>query len=239
MKSRFIFPLGLIFLNAHCSSNIARQAPNPHATFANQLSLATNACGPAALVNSLRAGDASCQSAVARITGSDDEKKLRHIVLHHGAKPSRSIPGRIRWSIRGINASDLTDITNELHPSANVMFHHPASGKMPLLKRSHHLLANSLKQGFPPIVSIRRYAHGAPLDSHFLTIIAVEAINLEDPHNYGFTYVDPSGAKKLQGNIFIDSLKPRLLKTSIPSSSFAKSPHAEADIILDAMILRK
>jgi hypothetical protein len=240
MKSNFVLALGLLLLLAHCSSVSPKQAPNPGATFANQLSLATNACGPAALINSLRSGDEACQSAAARIAGSNDQKKLRHIILKHGAKPSRSIPGRIRWSRRGINASDLTDVVNELHPAANVTFHHPGSSNTPLLKHSHQLLANSLDQGFPPIVSIRRYANGMPLDSHFLTIIAVDAMPQKHPQQFGFTCVDPAGAKKLSGTVSIDVQQPRLLKTSIPSSSFMKSPHAGANIILmDAMILRK
>ncbi len=239
MKSNFVLSLGLLLLLAHCSTFEAQQAPNPDATFANQLSLATNACGPAALLNSLRAGDASYQAAAAAITGSNDEKKLRHIVLKHGAKRSHSIPTRIRWSRRGINAADLTDVVNELHPAADVKFHHPSSSSTPLLQHSHQLLANSLEKGFPPIVSIRRYANGMPLDSHFISIIAVDAIAPKDAHHFGFTFIDPSGAKKLRGTITIDAQQPRLLKTSIPTSSFAKSPQLGTDILLDAMILRK
>jgi hypothetical protein len=239
MKSYAILSLGLIFLVISCAPIEPQQVQYTQTAFANQLSLATNACGPAALINSLRSGDASCQSAASRITGSDDQKKLRHIIKHHGAKSSRSIPGRTRWSTRGINASDLTDVANEVHPPANVTFHHPGSGKMPILKDSRKLLVASLEKGFPPIISVRRYTNGMPMESHFLTILAVESIDSENAKGYGFTYIDPAGAKKLQGTITTDAKQPRLLTASIPSSSFNKSPRVGSQILLDAMILRK
>jgi hypothetical protein len=206
MSPAFFFPLAVMacLLCTHCGPTGPATAPNPAAKPVNQLAIAGNACGPAALLNALRFGSAAHQSAAAVLPGDSDRSHLRHIIIEHGSKASRNLRGQRRWSRRGINATDLCDVTNELLRNS-----HAGSVKLTLpggihsLAPSHSALARSLRLGFPPVVSLRRYQGGLPIDSHFVTILQVP--DALDPHaeSFSFRYVDPMGARTLHGTLRI------------------------------------
>lgn len=232
----FIALIVSIFLSS-CTTNKPAQAPNLHARFVDQRLIATNACGPTALLNSLRSGDAPCQSAAAAIPGASDTQKLRHLILHHGAKKSRHLPSRIRWSKRGINPVDLRDVAEEIHPKAQLSFYLASGSSSQLLKNAHHALAQSLRNGFPPIVCIRRYHGTIPAESHFLSLIAISAID-ENDSSVEVTCIDPAGGKKIFGTIAVNNANPQALRASLPDSPFIKATPPTAIIVMDAMILR-
>ena len=113
-----IFPLMLrkvLLIFTLVTSALAddRWAPNAVAGPVNQLIIAGNACGPAALLTSLQCGDESWQAVSKIIPGSSDKSKLLYIIKAHGLQDSESLKGRKRWTRHGINADDLEVIARE------------------------------------------------------------------------------------------------------------------------------
>jgi hypothetical protein len=91
-----------------------REAANKDAAPVNQLVIAGNACGPAALLSAFRFGDVNWQRAANAIPGETDRQRLRTIILREGMRPSKNLGGRPRWSKSGVNVADLCDMANEL-----------------------------------------------------------------------------------------------------------------------------
>ena len=89
-----------------------REAPNPAAVPVNQLVVAGNACGPAALLNAFRFGNADWQRASNAVAGANDRERILTIIREIGMRPSKQTPGRARWSRRGVNVADLHDMAD-------------------------------------------------------------------------------------------------------------------------------
>lgn len=189
-----------LVLASQCAPSGPARAPQMAAHPANQLSIAGNACGPTALLNALRFGNPADQQVAAAIPGDTDRSKLRHMIIRYGTKASSHIPLRKRWSRRGINAADLTDVTNEiapLSPRVRMIIPRDPEGVF----QTHEAIARSLRRGFPPIVGIRRYEGAKTIDSHFITIIELPEAITADAQEFRFSYIDPLGGKKCQGTI--------------------------------------
>ncbi len=243
---RGIFCITSALMLSQCAPPTAASAPNLSARAANQLCIAGNACGPTAIVNSFRFGSDSWQRAAASIEGKNDQAILRHIIIKHGGTWSASIPSRYRWSRRGVNAADLTDIANEMAQPFSLprlQLHIPqklhSSGD--LLTSSYGKLSRSLQRGFPPTVGVRRYDQGNPIDSHFITIIAVADL-LENPTpQFSIRYVDPLGGKIYFGVIRVneesDKTRPGLI-ADLPHTPVGKSKSSrDSYLTLDSMIV--
>lgn len=190
------------FSLSQCAPDGPASAPNPGAKAANQLDIAGNACGPTALLNAWRFGSTNCQSIAANLPGRDDRDQLRHLIIHYGGQRSNHIPQRNRWSRRGINAADLTDIANSAmkkYDVRNVVLIVPHGTNA--LAKTHQQWARSLRRGFPPVISLRRYEGAAVIESHFVTVLKVPD-HLETRTSF-FTmdYLDPMGARVCQGRI--------------------------------------
>lgn len=223
-----------------CAPTGPAAAPNPGAKAADQLAIAGNACGPTALLNAWRFGSTSCQSVASSIPGDDDRSQLRHLILHYGSQRSKHVPQRNRWSRRGINAADLTDIANALMREKNmrsVVLVVP-QGKRALAK-THQQWARSLRRGFPPVISLRRYEGTRVIDSHFVTILRVPD-HLDSKESF-FTmeYLDPMGARMCQGRI--DSRcanRYTQLIAETPATPVGKSrARGSSSLIMDSMIV--
>jgi hypothetical protein len=200
MRYRWIFLLLNALVLSQCAPSSPVYAPQREAAVADQLSLAGNACGPTAVLNALRHGSVAHQAAARAIPGDTDAKQLRDIVLHQGAKGSRHIPQRRRWSRRGINAADLADVTNELlkgHQAPSVRLWIPQSSDH--AGRIYSRIARSLRAGFPPVVGLRRYAGYQVIDSHFITVLGISPHPDGDKTSFAFDYIDPMGGRKLRG----------------------------------------
>ena len=197
-----------------------RQAPDLSASPANQLVVAGNACGPAALLNAFRCGNPNWQRASRAITGSTDKDRLLTIIRGSGMRPSHNLPGHPRWSRRGVSVADLTDMANELTIgqalppiSSEVFFLIPRESPDALLRRVHQRLDTSLAKGLPPVLSLRRYAlrsqpNGNPpqwtvIDAHFVTLTAIPRKLDPSTRRFPVTYIDPWGGKICQGAITI------------------------------------
>ena len=183
----------------------------------SQLAVSGNACGPAALLNSLRHGDARWRKALAAVDGETDRGQLLTIIRRHGLRPSPHLGGRLRWSRRGMNVVDLTDIANEItgrfglpEVRHEVLVANSVEATGRQLFRTHKLLDASLARGLPPILSIRRYAlrrnaagteEWTAIDAHFVTVIETPRRLPRDADAFRITYIDPWGGGTHQGEI--------------------------------------
>jgi hypothetical protein len=219
-----MFRLALINLFMACclpiwAESSLREAPNPAATPANQLLVSGNACGPTALLNAFRFGSENWQRASNAISGETDKQRIHTIIRQYGMRPSKSIIGRPRWSKKGVNLTDLCDIGNEIKQphflptlGQEVLFRIPRESQEQLLLRTQRRLDASLERGFPPIVSLRRYAlrkqegkaaEWVVLDAHFVTVTAVPRKLEGGARSFSVSYIDPWGGKIAQGAITI------------------------------------
>ena len=183
----------------------------------NQLAVSGNACGPAALINSIRFADTRWQGAYRVIDGETDRGQLFTIIRRHGMRPSPHLGGRMRWSRRGVNVIDLADIANEITAATGLPeIHHdilaPNPGETPArqLVRTHRRLETSLARGLPPVLSIRRFAlrentdgvrEWTGIDAHFVTITHVPRRLPRNAEFFTVQYIDPWGAHHHEGEI--------------------------------------
>lgn len=178
----------------------------------NQLAVSGNACGPAALLNSLKFADSPWNGSLESFEGVSDRDALRLLIRRHGMRPSPHLGGRPRWSRRGINLADLTDIGNELvtpYGAGGVRYEllMAPSAENPgrLLARTHRCMERSLRNGIPPILSVRRFAQRegtwGVIDAHFITITGVPKRIPRNAESFAIQYIDPWGAVHREGRI--------------------------------------
>ena len=213
--------LGLSCCAPLAETSATREAPTPTANPVNQLSVAGNACGPAALLNSFRFGASHWHRAAEAVAGDSDRERMLSIMRGPGMRPSRHIPGRARWTRSGVGLSDLRDIAEEVtssqrlpHLSEEVFILKSRETPEQLLRRVHHRMEKSLAAGFPPVISLRRLAwrsqkSGAPqwvaIDAHFVTIIALPRRLERNARSFAVRYVDPWGGRICVGDIAISA----------------------------------
>ena len=233
-----------VFLLAHCTSPTGpAAAPHLDAHAANQLDIAGNACGPTALLNSFRFGSPACQQVADAIPGETDRAKLRHVIIDNGGSWSRHIPQRHRWSRRGINAADLTDIANELGaakslPQVRLFIPQNSSRPQSLLRATYNQLAGSLRQGFPPVAGLRRYVGTKLVNSHFVTILQVPDALDKHAQEFSLLYIDPLGGKKSHGIIRLTPIQQKLLLVAdLPDSPLCKNHSGSGSYVtMDSLI---
>lgn len=192
-------------------------APNGSAAPANQLLVSGNACGPTALLNAFRMGSESWRQPLAKVGADNDKQRILGIIRTYGMRPSLHLAGKNRWSRKGVNIADLQDMANEMttgsylpHLDHEVLFRTGKESREELLKRTHKRMVTSMEKGFPPILSLRRYAHrkqeGKPpawvvLDAHFVTLVEIPAKLERGATSFPVTYIDPWGGKRCQGTV--------------------------------------
>lgn len=237
--ARYCSGILVCWLHTQCAPQGPTTAPNPTAKAVNQLTLSRNACGPAATVNALRFGAPAYQAAAKSIPGNNDRSHLRHIIAQQGSTWSNHVPQRYRWSNRGINAADLTDVTNELikpYAASPVKLRIPSGTNA--FHQSYKQLAQSLRRGFPPVVGMRRYDGARTIDSHFITILQVPDRLDKDSHEFPIRYLDPMGARTLQGVIRAQHGKMHTqLIAETPSTYTTRGTSKSSAIIMDALIV--
>jgi hypothetical protein len=223
-----------------CTPQGPATAPNPGARAADQLDIAGNACGPTALLNAWRFGSIACQNIAATLPGADDRARLRHLIVHHGGQRSTHMPHRNRWSRRGINAADLTDLANQLmdrHGARPVTLIVP-QGK-DSLRTTHRQLARSLRRGFPPVVSLRRYVGTKVIESHFVTVLRVPDHLEKNASFFTMEYLDPIGGKKCHGRLTArESISHTQLLADTPSTPVGRSQaNTDSCLLMDSLIV--
>jgi hypothetical protein len=219
---RIALLLALVSATASLAASPLREAPNPTAAPANQLSVAGNACGPAALLNAFRFGAPHWQRASSAVTGDNDREKILTIIREIGMRPSKHLPDRARWSRLGVGLSDLRDMGNEMtighslpQLAEEVFFLKPRETPEKLLRRVHKRFDTSLAKGFPPVLSLRRHAlrkqpgkaaHWVVIDAHFVTLTAIPRRLEKHPRSFSVRYIDPWGGRHCEGVIRIPEL---------------------------------
>lgn len=198
---------------------VMRDAPNPNATAANQRLVSGNACGPAALLNAFRFGNPHWQRAANAVGGDTDRERILRIIHEIGMRPSKQLPGRPRWSRRGISLTDLRDMANDMTSglylpkiSDEVFFTTSRETPQKLLRRTHQRLEKSLAKGLPPVISIRRHALRRQRDgssqwvgtaAHFVTLTSLPRNLPKNATSFPVGYIDPLGGVARQGVIRI------------------------------------
>lgn len=195
------------------------EAANPAAVPVNQLVVAGNACGPAALLNAFRFGNKDWQRASNAIAGKNDRDHVLTVIREVGMRPSKSVPGRPRWSRRGVNVADLRDMANEMAAdhwlpqiSEDMCYLKTRETPEKLLRRVHSRLRTSLAKGLPPILSIRLHvlrahsgheAQWSSIDAHFITVTTVPGRLEKNARSFPVRYIDPWGGRFCEGEIRI------------------------------------
>ncbi len=196
-----------------------REAPNMGAAPADQLVVAGNACGPAALMNAFRFGNKDWQRASDAIAGNNDRERILRIIREIGMRPSKHTPGRARWSRCGVSLADLRDMADEMcmgkylpNFSEEVFFLKGRETPEKLLRRVHQRFGKSLEKGLPPVVSLRRYAmrsvsgkaaQWVVVDAHFVTLVSIPGKLDKGARSFPVSYIDPWGGKRCEGTIAI------------------------------------
>ena len=202
----------LIALIGTCAASEMREAANPAAAPVNQLTVSGNACGPAALLASCRFGNESWQAAANSLAGSNDKERLTQWIKRFGLRPSATLRGRMRWSSSGINVEDLVTAANEMNrplylPTLAIddLFRRKGEKPEQLLKRTRACMDESLGKGFPPVLSLRRFALRkgvwTPVQGHFVTVIGVQRKISKGATEIRISYVDPLGGKRCEGTL--------------------------------------
>ena len=205
--------------SAVSAAPVVREAPNGSAAPANQLVVAGNACGPTALLNAFRFGNEHWQRASDAVLGDNDKQRILRIIREIGMRPSKHVPGHPRWSRRGVSVADLRDMGNEMtmgkylpQLSEDVFFLKTREKPEKLLRRIHQRLETSMEKGFPPVLSLRRYAlrkgggksrQWMVVDAHFVTITSIPRKLERRARSFAVGYIDPWGGKRCEGRIAI------------------------------------
>lgn len=240
---------GLLWLGLGLSAAAAtalREAPNPSAAPADQLAVAGNACGPAALLNAFRFGNPDWRRALDAVAGGNDREQILRMIREIGMRPSKHVPGHPRWSRRGVGLLDLRDMANEMVAgrylpllSEEVFFLNTRETPEKLLRRVHRRLETSLSKGLPPVLSLRRYvwrgqsgkaSEWVVLDAHFVTITGIPHKLEKNARSFLVNYIDPWGGKSCQGRIGIPATAvladsagaPSCLEAVFPQTAVAK-----------------
>ncbi len=229
-----------------------RSAPNPDAPLVSQLLISGNACGPAALLNAFRLGSPDWQLPASTLPGDTERERLRYLIRRYGVCPSSELKGRNRWSRAGVNLTDLLDMANEMaRPQLlpqlrdEVLILAPGGDPHKLLARAHHCLEKSLRDGLPPIISVRQMTFrkaqegGAPgwitLRGHFVTVTRIPSELAKNADSFPVGYIDPWGAKRAEGIIRLPTTKhPSFcLEVDLPTVTQAlKEPSGEKSAAL-------
>jgi hypothetical protein len=233
--------LALLFISSAFAAPPMREAPNMVAAPANQLLVSGNACGPAALLNAFRFGAPHWQRAATGIAGNNDRERILTIIREIGMRPSKHLPGRPRWSRRGVGVSDLRDIAADMshghflpYISEEVFILKPRETPEKLLRRVHHRLESSLARGLPPVISLRRLTlrpqgGGTSLwtviDAHFVTLTALPRRPGKADRSFPVRYIDPWGGRHCEGVISIPENPAFADAKGRPSSLEAVFPH--------------
>jgi len=173
----------------------------------------TRACGPTAVLNALRFATGREQGIYSTLIGGDDATRLRYLIDRwYAGRSSSVVAGVKRFDTHGCYVEDLAAGFNELLaenklPDAKSVFldrRPPEKSDREFLKRIHGSFANSLRNGLPPIVSLRSFVarkHYGESDTsrwgiarhHFVVVTSVPEKLAENDLGFRFEYIDPFG----------------------------------------------
>ncbi len=210
----------------------------------NQIPIQRNGCGPASLINAYRFGSPKWNTALERLPGTTDEQRFNNLVNRYGTGVfSSHLRAQKRYDPKlGINIIDLTDLANHFQSDRklnlpelkyNSLF---LSGEMDhekLLKKAHKQLVKSLKDGFPPLLSLKTFANNksrwTQIYGHFVTLHEMPITLPAGATSFEVKYIDPWGGRLKTGIIKIPEKSFYATDLSVKKQTFLKSPTLEID----------
>ena len=214
----------------------------PNEKAVNQISIHKQGCGPCCLLNAYKFGSKQWKAPYQAISGSSDQAKFHTLINKYGKRLSSHSLRRRRWSYQtGISAVDLTDIANDIHGetlTTKLIYHNlfikENESYTSLLKRAHRHFQRSLSQGFPPIISINRFAKQrfrqgytwTQIHGHYVIVYEIPKSLGIGATSFEIKYLDPWGGKIKTGTIkipengfFTSTHRTNMIRTYRPSPS--------------------
>ena len=215
---RFPFYLFVAFALVQCwnaDECVAQKRPSVVA----QADVHVQACGPCAIVNSMRYASGSFARKVARLDQQPNETLARTLIATLGSRKSSTYENKPSFNPEsGVSCGDLTRMyqdfitdslskgPSEFELSGTYLDRDENETCPEHLRRVHEIFHDSLEQGFPPVLSIRTFAtkkdptqgkflwHG--LAGHFVTVTKVQPEIRENEKGFSFEFADPDTAKR-------------------------------------------
>ncbi|MDP0489864.1 MAG: hypothetical protein Q7Q71_02290 [Verrucomicrobiota bacterium JB023] len=203
-----------------CGQRLDLVAPHPQFAWVNQENGPGNSCGPASLLNAFGSGSQRWQGVYQRVPGTIDQGRLNSVIKIWALRDSLHLPGRKRWQDRrGISLNDLTDIANEMASlertpalKSELLFTTSSRPREKTLRHAHKRMAKSLKNGLPPILSVRRFVYRdgqwQGIQGHFVTLIALPARLPRGATSLPLRYLDPVGGRVLDAQLILTDTSP-------------------------------
>jgi hypothetical protein len=183
--------------------------------------LDANACGPVCLVNALQFGDAACQKALALLPGDTPVQRAAVVLERFGGKPSRNYGEGKRLRATGISCADLTDIVREvvtpagLSATGDFLDRRENEPDRTYLRRVHGRLADALRAGRPPLVSLRSFATAVDpqmqdgyswngVSGHFVVVTRVPVKLADRELGFPFEFIDPLSGRVESGYVYLE-----------------------------------
>ena len=173
------------------------------------------ACGPCSMFHAAKFGDDELKAHFKdRVLGRDDSMKVKFLVDRYFRNRGSVVnKGRSRFGVHGVMTADLKNACNEFLKEGELDEIDSASldrefGESDLdhLKRVHEMMSDSLKRGFPPILSIRSFVvkHREEKKmkpawelghSHYVVVSSVPSQLKRDAQGFLATVIDSNGGK--------------------------------------------
>lgn len=218
-------------------------APNTEAKALNQINIQKNGCGPASLINAYRYGSPKWNTATQKIVGETDKEQFDFLVKYYGKIFSSYAHASMRYDARsGINGLDLADLANDFQtrrklslPKLKHTTHFIKSDEShsALLNKTHKHLVKSLQKGFPPLISIKRFAQRGSrwrqVHGHFVVLYEIPGTLPPNATSFEIKYIDPWGGKIKTGAIKIPETAFFAVNNAEKKPTFRKSPTLTVD----------
>lgn len=181
-----------------------------------------NGCGPASILNLLTFGRLELQAVRAKMLGGDDATRMRFLVdrLFQNRK-SVVYPRRQRWGVHGVASADLATGINELLEESGVkplrasyLDRKPGEGNDIFQERIFSWMERSIKNGIPPILSLRsyvvRYRDGKKdpawetTHQHFVTLTGITAEGGKRVGGFPAAIIDSNGPKLTEIHLYVE-----------------------------------
>ena len=234
-----LLSLAFVSTSSSCVSNQGPViAPNPEAKAINQIPIHKFGCGPASVITAYRFGAPKWNAATDKIVGESDKEQFDFMVRYYGRIFSKYAYASQRWDDRnGINGLDLTDLANDFQsrrklslPKLKHTTHFIKSdeGHLALLTSTHKHLSKSLKSGFPPILSVKRFAQRGSLwrevHGHFVVLYEIPGSLPPNASSFEIKYIDPWGGNIKTGTIKIPEKAFFAINNAAQKPTLRKSP---------------
>lgn len=236
MKNRFYRQLQVVLFSVVCAfiGNISYSAPQadffaqvdvePGAIISQQL-YSNTACAPTAILNALRFGNDNLRSLYSRLAGNDAKQKLHAIIEKFGHKNSHVEAQNALFDNKvGMKADDILPFYNHI---LKVFKHEPVQGlyfdKLASetthdhLRRTHSLLLDSIKSGYPPVISLRSFAAQRDtndnsfkwqgVSAHVIVVTRIPASLEPFQKGFSFTFIDPESGSLSEAYLHIEEIR--------------------------------